>query len=338
MSFLNPGALLWGLPAIVILALYLTGKIRGRRYTVLMRGKSASRRGGSLRSVLVPVFLSFSFLFLIVAVMRPVSNPRLKSVEQSGRNLVFVVDVSRSMLAEDLVPNRLERAKYDILNSIQSLSGNRVALVAFAGNPVLKCPLTLDYSYFSQAVSDLGPASVSRGGTNLGDAVRIVMDDLFDPEDRQSMDIILITDGEDQESFPLQSAARAGQAGVRIIALGLGNQKDGAAVPDEEGTLEYQNEPVYSRADMDTLNKMAAASRDGWAVAVESGRLPLDSLLFRLNRKGENTSTGTADQYLYDEHYRWALLPGVLFFLLYLLAENTAFFSGEKQGSRRRKA
>ncbi|MBF9018429.1 MULTISPECIES: VWA domain-containing protein [unclassified Oceanispirochaeta] len=329
MSFFDTEALLWAIPSLLFPLFFIIGRIRRRRYRIFMSGNGYGRgSGGSISFPFSLFFMILSICFLILAMLRPVSNPRLKDVEQSGRNLVFVIDVSRSMLAEDLAPNRLERARYDILNSMDALSGNRVALVAFAGSPVLKCPLTLDYTYFSQALSDLGLNSVSRGGTNLGDAVRIVIDELFDPEDRQAMDIILITDGEDQDSFPVQSAARAGQEGIRIIALGLGNQESGAAVPgeDESETLSYQNEPVYSRADMKTLEEMAAASRDGWAVAVESGRLPVPAILQKLYMKGENKNTGKAEQYVYDEHYRWALIPALLFFILALLSENTVLF------------
>lgn len=329
MSFFDTEALLWAIPSLLFPLFFIIGRIRRRRYRILMSGNGYGRgAGGSISFPFSLFFMILSICFLILAILRPVSNPRLKDVEQSGRNLVFVIDVSRSMLAEDLAPNRLERARFDILNSMDALSGNRVALVAFAGSPVLKCPLTLDYTYFSQALSDLGLNSVSRGGTNLGDAVRIVIDDLFDPEDRQAMDIILITDGEDQDSFPVQSAARAGQEGIRIIALGLGNQESGAAVPgeDESETLSYQNEPVYSRADMKTLEDMAAASRDGWAVAVESGRLPIPTILQKLYMKGENKNTGKAEQYVYDEHYRWALIPALLFLILALLSENTVLF------------
>lgn len=330
MSLLDAGALFWAIPSLILPLVLIIGRLRRIRYRILMNGSTGN---GAYRSFPYSLlFLLLSLFFLILAMMRPVSNPRLKEVEQTGRNLVFVIDVSRSMLAEDLAPNRLDRARFDILNSMDALSGNRVGLVAFAGSPVLKCPLTLDYTYFSQALSELGTHSVSRGGTNLGDAVRIVIDDLFDPADRQAMDIILITDGEDQDSFPVQSASRAGQEGIRIIAIGLGNQDQGAAVPgdNESGTLSYQNEPVYSRADMKTLEDMASASRDGWSVAVESGRIPVQAVLQKLYLKGENKSTGKAEQYAYDEHYRWALIPCMFFFFMALLYENTAVLRRRK--------
>ncbi|MDC7242287.1 MAG: VWA domain-containing protein [Spirochaetales bacterium] len=322
MRFLENAAPLWLIPAAGFLLLILIGRIRRARYLKHMSGREET--AGFPYSLL---FMAFTFFFLILALMRPVSNPRLKEVEQTGRNLVFVFDVSRSMLAEDLAPNRLERAKFDILNSLDDLGGNRVALVAFAGVPVLKCPLTLDYVYFSQAVSDLNIYSVGRGGTNLGDAVRMVMDDLFDPDDRQTMDIILITDGEDQESFPVESAARAGREGIRIVTVGLGDQDQGAPVPGGDGELlTYDSEPVYSKADMATLQEMADASRDGWAVSVESGRLPMASILRQLALKGESQSTGTTNEFSYDEHYRWALVPALVFLILAMAAENTSLF------------
>ena len=322
MRFLETASPLWLIPAAAFFMLLLAGRIRRARYLKMMSGKESP--SGFPYS---PLFMAFAFMFLVLAMMRPVSNPRLKEVEQTGRNLVFVVDVSRSMLAGDLAPNRLERAKYDILNSLDSLSGNRVALVAFAGVPVLKCPLTLDYVYFSQAVTDLNTYSVGRGGTNLGDAVRVVMDNLFDPDDRQSMDIILITDGEDQDSFPVESASRAGREGIRIVTIGLGNQEQGSPVPSDEGeVLTYDSEPVYSKADMDTLTRMAAASRDGWVVSVESGRLPMASILGTLAVKGENRSTGKTREFLDDEHYRWPLVPALIFLLFAMASENTSLF------------
>ncbi len=308
MMFLNSRGGLWFLLPLIYLVLAAWGRSRQKGYIKTMTGRSSLCLLTSAR-----MLLFLGLCLLVPALMRPVSNPRLKTTEQEGRNIVFVVDVSKSMLAEDLVPNRLERARYDILNSLGDLAGNRVALVAFSGFPVLKCPLTMDYSYFASAVEELGPSSVSRGGTNLGDAVRVVMDNLFDPEDRKAMDIILITDGEDQGSFPVESASRAGKEGVRIIAIGLGDQEAGVSLPTDES--------VISKADMKTLRAMANASRDGWAVEVQRGKVPIGRILQNIRMRGEAAVKGKTGAYSYDEHYRWFLVPGIILIMLSLLWE-----------------
>jgi len=321
MTFIHPSAALFLLLIPAYLLVYLHSAVKKRQNLLYMTGKSSNKG-----RVAVPFLVSLSILFLTLGGMRPVSNPRMKSVEQKGRNIVFVIDVSRSMLAEDLIPNRLERARFDIMNSVDSLRGNRVALVAFAGVPVLKCPLTLDYLYFNQALSELGTNSVSRGGTHMGDAIRTVIEDLFDKEDRESLDIILITDGEDQESFPVESAARAGKDGIRIVAIGLGNQDEGAPVPsgekDNKDILMYKDKPVYSKADMKTLQKMADSSAGGWAVPVKSGKIPIDKILRQMNSSAPKKTTGKVDQYEYDEHFRWFLIPGIFCLVMAFFMEN----------------
>jgi Ca-activated chloride channel family protein len=321
MNFLIPSAL----SALFFIPLYLFLSFHARRtkrsYLLLMTGKRLKKQ-----LPLGSILMMAGLVLLTLALMRPVSNPRLIEKEQTGRNIVFVIDVSRSMLAQDLIPNRLERARYDILNSLENLSGHRLALVAFAGNPVLKCPLTLDHLYFSQSLSELGTHSVSRGGTNLGDAVRSVIEDLFDQDDRESMDILLITDGEDQDSFPVQSAGRAGQEGIRIITIGLGSPDQGTVVPDEEnGTLMYGDEPVYSKADMETLSAMAEASDGGWSVPVEDGKIPIQEILNKLERTGTQKNTGTVEEFIYDEQYRWFLIPGLILIVLSFLIENSGW-------------
>ena len=318
MNFLLPRAAAALVLPLFFLLMVMAASVKQRRRLIYMTGRS-KRSGLRAHRLLMLV----SLILLVPALMRPVSNPRLISREQKGRNLVFLVDVSRSMLAGDLIPNRLERARYDILNAMDSLQGNRVALVAFAGTPVLKCPLTKDYAYFRAALEDLNVKSVSRGGTNLGDAIRVVLDNLFDPSDLSAMDIILITDGEDQDSFPLESARRAGREGIRLITIGLGDDTRGAPLPSEEGEpLTYRNETVLSRADLKTLGAMSEASDGGWTVAVAEGRIPLVRIIRRINGSGEQMSTGKGERYEYDEHYRWFLIPSLLLFCAALLFES----------------
>lgn len=126
------------------------------------------------------LLLTVAAAFIIFALARPAWNLKPEKVKAKGRDVVFLIDVSRSMLATDLVPNRLERSKLAVKDCLENIKGDRVGIVAFAGNSVIKCPLTLDYGFFRMALDDLSPQSVSRGGTMLGDALRKCLKEVFD--------------------------------------------------------------------------------------------------------------------------------------------------------------
>ncbi len=160
---------------------------------------------------------------LVVALARPVGGETTQPFSRSGRDVVFVVDVSRSMLAEDITPNRIERAKQIVRDGLGTLRGDRVAIVAFAGTAVVKCPLTTDTAFARLAVDELAPDSVSRGGSLIGDALRSAVDSLFpEIDDGRVRDIVLITDGEDHGSFPVEAAAALTNQNARLITIGLG--------------------------------------------------------------------------------------------------------------------
>ena len=269
------------------------------------------------------VALLTSIALVVVAVARPQHSPRPREVSRQGRDVVFLVDVSRSMLARDLAPSRLERSKIWIRDLAASIEGDRVALVAFAGAAVVKCPLTLDYGFFALALDELTPESVPVGGTNIGDALRKVLSDVLaaDPDSATShRDIILITDGEDQDSLPVEAAAEAGRRGIRIIALGLGSDQAGATIPVEdrggrEQTLTYQGRAVQSRQDSRQLAQIAAASAEGVYLNVGTGTIDLDRVYADLIRSAAQTTTSESTAIRYDEAFQFLLLPAVLLLL-----------------------
>lgn len=192
--------------------------------------------------------------------MRPQGNPVTQTITKKGRDIFFILDISKSMLAEDIKPNRLERAKQLISDVIDILEGDRIGLIVFAGNSVLKSPLTLDYHYFKNTLRHVSVNDVSRGGTHIGDAIRMVTEKLFYDEDNKYRDIILITDGEDHESFPVEAAISAEIKGIRIHPVGLGSP-DGANIPLRENNglklLKFKEKNITTRLDEKTLNKIA---------------------------------------------------------------------------------
>ncbi|MDA3938168.1 MAG: VWA domain-containing protein [Spirochaetia bacterium] len=238
------------------------------------------------------ILLILSIMFIVLAMARPGWNPQAVTVERKGRDVVFIIDISRSMLAEDIKPNRLERAKTEIIDTVSRLSGSRVALLEFAGTAVVKSPLTTDYAFFRTATESLSVNDVSRGGTMLGDALREAMTQILDPKEKNFKDIILITDGEDHESFPVEAAKAAGEQGVRLIIIGLGDENQGTRIPiiDTEGKktfLTYNGEEVWTKLDAGTLREMAAVSPGGKYLNVGTGAFDLGEIYLRLIASAE---------------------------------------------------
>jgi Ca-activated chloride channel family protein len=269
-----------------------------------------SRRRLSLVLVLLAVAL------MAVALARPGLNPRPITVRQEGRDVVFVVDVSLSMLAEDLAPNRLERAKLAIMDSLPTLEGDRLALVAFAGSASVVCPLTRDSAFFAWAVDGLGPASAAEEGTMIGDAIRKVATDVFDPRERRTKDLVLISDGEDQGSFPAEAAAAAGQQGVRIFAVGLGSGA-GSRIPlggpgPGRTWLTYRGQEVLTRIHGDTMRQTALATPGGRYLEAGTGTFDLGQIYRQLMSGESRREFGEVEIIRYQEAFQVFLLAAFL--------------------------
>ncbi len=271
--------------------------------------------------------LLLSMLFIIFGLTRPSWNPRPEKIERRGRDVVFLLDVSRSMLAEDLVPNRLERAKLAIQDCLDQLQGDRAALVAFAGTAAVKCPLTHDYGFFRLMLEDISVESISRGGTLIGDALRLVTTDVFDDQFREYKDVILITDGEDHDSFPVEAAKKAGEKGIRLIAVGLGDENEGKRIPvtNEEGKkvfLKYEGKEVWSRLDADTLRKMVNVTPEGKYFNVSTGAIDLGSVYRQLIASAEQRKLESETIKRYEEKFQIFISLGLFFlFAEYIISE-----------------
>ncbi|MDC7219677.1 MAG: VWA domain-containing protein [Spirochaetales bacterium] len=307
--------LLWFVLALIPLLVgefYLRRK-QERQFLEGQSGKSPLK-GDQLKRGLL---LFFAALFALAALLRPSWNPTVRLVEKEGRDVVFLLDVSRSMTASDVAPTRLERAKLEIAETAQVVDGDRIALVAFAGNSVVKCPLTMDYGFFSQVLDDIDINSVSRGGSQLGDALRMVESQVFDDRTREERDIILITDGEDQESFPVEAAKALGEDGVRLIIIGLGDEIQGARVKDSDGNyLVHEGQEVWSRMNGDTLRKMAAATPGGSYIPAGQANFSLPALYRNLIGRSAKQSSGEEETLVYEEKYQFFLFLTLILLIL----------------------
>jgi Ca-activated chloride channel family protein len=312
--------LLWLVPLAGV-GLFLAGRQARRaleRVTALQdRLSSLDRR----RRLWKQVLILLSLAFFALALARPGWNPRPLQVRQEGRDVVFAVDVSLSMLAQDLAPNRLKRATLAILDTLPSLYGNRVAVVAFAGSATVVCPLTRDYGFFAWAVEGLTPASTDTAGTLIGDAIRKICADVFDPQEKRFKDLILISDGEDLGSYPVEAAAAAGAQGVRIISIGIGDDTKGSLIPISErdgatAYLTYQGREVWSRMQPDTLRQAALATPGGRFLNAATGAFDLGAIYRQVVADEEKRDLGPVEIIRYTEQFQIFLLAVLLLLVL----------------------
>lgn len=216
---------------------------------------------------------------VIVALARPRWGSQVEVVERQGVEIMLALDVSQSMLAEDLKPNRLARAKLEISELMDRLEGNELGLVVFAGAAYIQFPLTSDFATARFFLESAHPGMISRTSTNLGEAIRVAMTG-FNEERASQKVIILLTDGEATEvtEDAMQMAQEAAEAGVVIYAIGFGSP-DGSPIPeyDDLGNLtgykqDRQGETVLTALDETGLQQLALATNGQYFRAAADGR------------------------------------------------------------------
>lgn len=316
--FYNPGALmwLWLVPALAGLFIYAAVK---RRQAIRAFGAGAELIGRKREAV----GSCATVALLVLALARPAWNLQEQLLQESGRDVVFLLDVSRSMLAEDMHPNRLENAKTAILDCLEGLSGDRVGLILFAGSAEVRCPLTVDYAYFRMALRQASPDSVAAGGTMIAHAIERTADKLLDPEKAGMQDVILITDGEDliEGLDEIDAAKLLDEAGARLIAIGIGDRARGSriALEDEEtgvrSFMKYGNTEIWTKLHSETLRRMAANVSDGVYFDVANGPFDLARIYRQIMEHAQRTSTDSQTMERYEEKFHLFLGSAVIVLL-----------------------
>jgi len=204
----------------------------------------------------------FALAMLILAVARPQWGGETQQIDQKGLQMMVALDVSQSMLAQDIKPTRLDRAKLEVRDLARQLNGDEIGIVPFSGAAFVQVPLTSDYATALTYLQNADPSLISRAGTVIGDAIRTATA-AFDPRLTSQKVLVVMTDGEDVESDPLAAAREAADNGVMIYTIGFGTP-EGEAVPetDRSGRVlgakqDAQGNPVISRMDEPTLQKIA---------------------------------------------------------------------------------
>lgn len=259
-----------------------------------------------------------ALMLIIIGLAGPQFGTKLKEIKREGIELVIALDVSNSMLAEDIAPSRLENAKRAISKLVDRLHNDKIALIVFAGDAFVQLPMTADYSAVKMFLSTITPKLVSNQGTAIGSAIDLGMKS-FTPGDEKNKALIIITDGENHEENAIEMATTANEAGVIVHTIGMGLSK-GAPIPvyNRFGQKDYrtdqQGNVVISKLD-ETMLKKLAVSGGGEYIRANNTKTGLNALFDKLN-KMEKTEMDAKVYSEYEEQFQYFIGFGLLLLLI----------------------
>ncbi len=314
---------LFGLLLIPALAAFFLGALKARRQALARFGDlelvrklslTVSRRGRVAKGVLLLVAVAF----LVLSLARPQFGTRVETVRSQGQDVMVVLDVSLSMLAEDVGPNRLERARLEIMRILQRLDGDRIGLVAFAGSAFVQAPLTVDYGAAAMFLNAMDPDLIPLQGTNLGEALTVALD-AFEEGSADHRVLLVVTDGEDHEGEIDSAVERAVQEGIQIHTVGVGSL-EGVPIPeiDEAGVRngfkrDEDGNVVTTRLDDATLQRVSLATGGRYFAATGPGA-SLDPLVDEITG-GDGRELEARQVTQFEEQFQ--LFLGVALLLLF---------------------
>jgi Ca-activated chloride channel homolog len=276
----------------------------------LLRAHSPARR------MIKNALLAAALLLAGMALARPQWGLTEETIQRRGEDVIFVLDLSKSMLARDVQPSRLDRAKLAVLDYVHRQQGGRVGLVVFAGSAFLRCPLTLDYAAFEESVTEATPDDLYVPGSDLARGI-ISAKNAFEKTAERRV-IVLITDGEDLEKTGIKAAQEFARDGVIVFALGVGTpagttvqviQQNGQVAP----LLDASGQPVVSRLDEETLRAIAEATGGTYRRLENIGQAMND--VVRSLRSTDVQAAGVALKRRGIDRYAWPLAVAILLLL-----------------------
>ena len=279
--------------------------------SVLMPNVSSSR------PVLKFIVLMFALASIIIGVARPQFGSKLRTEKRKGIELVIALDVSNSMMAEDILPNRLERAKRAISQLVDKLSNDKIGLIVFAGDAYTQLPITADYVSAKLFLNTISPNIVPTQGTAIGSAIELGVKS-FSPQFIGNKAMIIITDGENHEDDAIGAAKAAAEKGIVIYTIGMGLPQ-GGPIPDySNGTKSYRKDragnTIVTKLDEDMLQKIAEAGKGAY-VRANNAQVGLDKFFDEVNKmaKSELETQTYAD---YDDKFQYFIGFGIFLILL----------------------
>tara|TARA_B110000238_G_scaffold201183_1_gene255726 strand:- start:497 stop:1525 length:1029 start_codon:yes stop_codon:yes gene_type:complete len=279
--------------------------------------KSSSSNRKKIKNILLIIILSF----LIVGLSNPQIGTKMEEVKREGVDLMIAIDLSYSMMAEDIKPNRLERAKQAISRLIDELKGDRIGLVVFAGQAYVQLPITTDYSAAKLFLSTVKTNLIPTQGTKIGNAIDLCINS-FDKENTQSKAIIIITDGETHDDQAIDLAKKANETGIITHTLGMGLKKGGPIPIYKNGdSKEYRKDrdgnTIVTKLNEQMLKDIANAG-GGAYIRANNSKSGLNTLFKEIN-KMEKKDIGTMVFTQYKDRFQIFLFISLLFLIFDLI-------------------
>ena len=271
------------------------------------------------------VLFSIGFFFFVIGLSRPQIGAKLKEHETKGAEIMVVLDVSNSMLAEDYSPNRLERAKLAISRLVDKLRDDRIGLIVFAGNSFVQLPITTDYVSAKMFLNSISTESVPVQGTAIGEAINTAMRS-FSAQSEKSRAVVIITDGENHEDDPVEAAKRAAELGVRVFTIGVGSP-EGKPIPmNGELLKDKDGEIVVTRLDETVLQEIAKVG-NGVYVRAGNSEFGLNPIIDDIKKMDDEMYSSIVFEE-FDEQFMYFLGIALFFFVVEMLV-------GDRKSKRR---
>ncbi len=283
----------------------------------------------TFKSILKIGVLCLAFACLAIALVNPKIGTKLETIKREGVDIVFAIDVSKSMLAEDIAPNRLEKSKQLVTQIINNLASDRIGIIAYAAKAFPQLPITTDYAAAKMFLGNMNTDMMSSQGTAINEAIKL-SETYFDNEEQTNRVLIIISDGEDHSEEAVAMAEEASKEGIRIFTIGVGDLKGGPIPEKKNGiVLNYKKdnngETVITKLNEETLQGIAAAA-NGIYINGKNTSEVVKNIGDILN-KMDKTEFETKQYADFKSQFQWFLGFGVFFLFLdiFLLERKTGW-------------
>ncbi|MDO6736662.1 VWA domain-containing protein [Wenyingzhuangia sp. 2_MG-2023] len=264
------------------------------------------------------VFLALAIAFLVIALVNPKIGTKLETVKREGVDIVFALDVSKSMLSEDIAPNRLEKAKQIILKTIDQLGSDRIGIIIYAGNSYPLLPITTDHAAAKLFLKNASPDMVSSQGTAINEALNSAKN-YYNNEEQTNKYLVILSDGEDHEENTIDKAKELAEEGIKVITIGIGTEK-GGVIPDmingyNKGLKKDKNGEVVITQRHAQVLKEVAENTKGFYVDGNKTATSVNKIIEVLS-KAKKTEFETKQFSDYKSQFQWFIGLGILWLIL----------------------
>lgn len=306
---------------VLFLGMYWWKKRTQKKFADSFLIKKLSPEKSTFKSILKLIILSLAFAFLAIALVNPKMGTKLETVKRQGVDIVFALDISKSMLAEDIAPSRLQKAKQIIDKIIDKLGSDRIGIIAYAGNAYPLLPITTDHGAAKVFLQNADPNLVSSQGTSINDALRLA-ETYYNNEEQTNKFLFLISDGEDHQGVDDSIVEKAAKDGIKIYTISVGTKKGGAIPIKRNGRLVGYKKDREGTVVNTVMNpeklKQIAQEGNGEYLNGNSTKSTVDAVQ-NILAKADKNEFETKQFSDYKDQFQWFLAIGILLLIIDVL-------------------